>query len=199
MQLDTQPPLSAKHAQWAEKILTAAQHLLSVINEMLDLARIEAGRVDLNIETIRLETVISSCLDVMEPQARAAGVPIMSDIAAGLPQAQADAKRVRQILLNLLSNAVKYNRRGGWVRVSARLASTALVVDVEDCGQGMTDEQLAQLFQPYNRLGAERSGIEGTGLGLVISRRLANLMRGELRATQRDGGGTRFTLELPNA
>jgi CheY-like chemotaxis protein len=168
---------------------------------MLDLTGIESGSVRLALAPVALAPLAAECLQGLEPQAQAAGVALSAELA-GAPRLQvlADATRLREVLLNLLSNAVKYNRRGGWVRLSARPAGAGRVaIAVEDTGRGLSDAQLAQLFQPFNRLGAERTGIEGTGLGLVIAQRLAQLMQGSLHAARREGGGSVFTLELPMA
>lgn len=197
MQLDAQTPLAPNHVEWVRKIHAAGEHLLAMISEMLDLARIEARGIELRLELLDIHAVATASLDVMEPQAAAAGVLLTNDVPIGLPAVQADALRLRQVLLNLVSNAVKYNRRGGWVRVSAQVVGDRMRLDVEDTGQGLSDEQLEQLFQPFKRLGAERSKVEGTGIGLVIARRLAQLMHGDLRAARGAAGGSVFTLELP--
>ncbi|WP_051242108.1 hybrid sensor histidine kinase/response regulator [Azohydromonas australica] len=206
MQLDARSPLPAAQAQRLQRIQGAGEHLLTMINEMLDLTGIEAGSVRLTLEPVALAPLVLSCLDALEPMARAAEVKLDTEIAldTGLGgaagQVQADATRLREVLLNLLSNAVKYNRRGGWVRLAVRAAGPGRVaIAVEDSGPGLSDAQLGQLFQPFNRLGAERTGIEGTGLGLVISQRLAQLMHGSLRAGRGGEGGSVFTLELPVA
>jgi PAS domain S-box-containing protein len=200
MQLDVQAPLPPLQAQRLRQIQGAGEHLLTMINEMLDLNGIEAGTLRLSLEPVPLAPLAAQCLQGLEPLARAADVSLRVYLAPGITAVQADATRLREVLINLLSNAVKYNRRGGWVRLSARLAGAARVaVDVEDTGLGLSEAQLAQLFQPFNRLGAERMGIQGTGLGLVIARRLAQLMHGSLQAARREGGGSVFTLELPVA
>jgi PAS domain S-box-containing protein len=200
MQLDVQVPLPPVQAQRLRQIQGAGEHLLTMINEMLDLNGIEAGTMRLSLEPVPLAPLAAQCLQGLEPLARAADVSLRVYLAPGIAAVQADATRLREVLINLLSNAVKYNRRGGWVRLSARPAGAARVaVDVEDTGRGLSDAQLAQLFQPFNRLGAERMGIQGTGLGLVIARRLAQLMHGSLQAARREGGGSVFTLELPVA
>ncbi|NML17722.1 hybrid sensor histidine kinase/response regulator [Azohydromonas caseinilytica] len=200
MQLDRQAPLPAAQAPRLQQIQGAGEHLLTMINEMLDLTAIEAGSVRLVLAPVTLAPLVAACLQALEPLARAAQVSLHADIADPALAVQADATRLREVLFNLLSNAAKYNRPGGWVRLTARAAGAARVsVAVEDCGAGLSDAQLGQLFQPFNRLGAERSGIEGTGLGLVIAQRLARLMHGSLQAARREQGGSVFTLELPVA
>ena len=200
MQLDLQAPLPPVQAQRLRQIQGAGEHLLAMINEMLDLNGIEAGTVRLSLEPVALQPLAAEVLQGLEPLARAADVALRVHLAADAMAVQADAMRLREVLINLLSNAVKYNRRGGWVRLTARPAGAARVaIAVEDTGMGLSEAQIAQLFQPFNRLGAERLGIEGTGLGLVIAQRLAQLMHGSLRAARREGGGSVFTLELPVA
>ncbi|WP_198321044.1 CHASE domain-containing protein [Azohydromonas aeria] len=201
MRLDAREPLAAPQRQRLQRIQDAGEHLLAMINEMLDLTGIESGSLRLALGPVALAPLAQACLQALEPQARAAGVRMEVALGAEAGAAvQADATRLREVLLNLLSNAVKYNRRDGWVRLTARDAGPGrLAIAVEDCGVGLSDAQLAQLFQPFNRLGAERSGIEGSGLGLVIAQRLAQLMQGSLRARRREQGGSVFVLELPRA
>ncbi|WP_298232239.1 CHASE domain-containing protein [uncultured Azohydromonas sp.] len=200
MQLDARSPLPTAQAQRLQRIQGAGEHLLTMINEMLDLTGIESGSLRLALRPVALAPLVPSCLDALEPMARAAEVTLSAELGGAAEQVQADATRLREVLLNLLSNAIKYNRRGGWVRLTVRAAGPGRVaIAVEDSGPGLSDAQLGQLFQPFNRLGAERSGIEGTGLGLVISQRLAQLMHGSLRAGRGEEGGSVFTLELPVA
>jgi len=199
--LDAKPPLSARQQGWARQAQRAGWHLLELINETLDLSRIEAGTVRLSQEPVALAPLVADCSALLATAAAQRRVAFVEDIAPDLPAALADPTRLQQVLTNLLSNAVKYNREGGTVTVRARGDADGgrLLIEVCDSGLGMTESQMSGLFQPYNRLGREASGIEGTGIGLVISRRLAELMGGELGVQSRPGAGSTFTLTLPAA
>jgi CheY-like chemotaxis protein/anti-sigma regulatory factor (Ser/Thr protein kinase) len=153
-----------------------------------------------------LEPLLASCLELVAADAAARGIAVAHAIEPGAQGVTADALRLKQVLTNLLSNAVKYNRDGGALTVTARRmpaqgdeTSDSVELAVSDTGLGLTPEQLAALFQPYNRLGREGSGIEGTGIGLVISRGLTGLMGGTLQASSEAGVGSIFTLRLPAA
>jgi PAS domain S-box-containing protein len=201
--LDREPGLPPHQRDWAQQIQRAGWHLLEMINETLDLARIESGTVALTLVPVALEPLVAACLDMVAAAAELRGIRVGFEIDRDAAAVLADATRLKQVLTNLLSNAVKYNREGGAVHLHARRvpASTGDTVEiaVSDTGLGMTPEQLAGLFQPYKRLGRESSGIEGTGIGLVISRRLSELMSGTLEATSRSGSGSIFSLRLPAA
>ncbi|MDZ5458088.1 PAS domain S-box protein [Azohydromonas lata] len=199
MEMDADAPLRGAQAERLRKVHAAGRHLLAMISEILDLASIEAGSTPLALQALDLHALVRGSLGSVEPLAEAAGVRLINDVGAGAPAVLADGLRLHQVLLNLAANAVKYNVRGGWVRLSAREESGRVRIEVADCGRGLTDEQLAHLFQPFNRLGAEKTDIEGAGLGLVIAKGLAQLMQGELHAARREGGGSVFTLELPRA
>jgi PAS domain S-box-containing protein len=198
--MDREPVLAAHQREWALQIQRAGWHLLELINETLDLARIESGAAVLEPVPLELAPLVEACRAMVAAMATQHRVTLHERLDAVAPLVLGDATRVRQILTNLLSNAVKYNREGGSVTVAARLAAADMVeITVADTGLGMTSAQMDELFQPYNRLGRETSGIEGTGIGLVISRRLAELMGGTLDASSRAGEGSTFTLRLPAA
>ena len=200
VELDRQQPLSPSQRDWVGQIQTAGWHLLEMINDTLDLSRIESGTLKLSMEPMDLQQVISATLSMVERTAQARGVTVTQSVAPHAAQVSGDPTRVKQILTNLLTNAVKYNVDGGRVHVEARLAAPdEIEVSVSDNGLGMSEEQLAGLFQPFNRLGRERSAQEGTGIGLVISQRLAELMGGTLRVRSLEGEGSTFTLTLPRA
>jgi signal transduction histidine kinase/ActR/RegA family two-component response regulator len=200
LELDSKQPLAAHQLEWTAQMRQAGWHLLHMINDTLDLSRIESGHIDLEPRTLDLQELVDSAHALLDQRAREEGVSIEVHLGAGARAVIGDATRVRQILTNLLSNAVKYNSEGGQVIVSSRLADDGRVaLDVIDTGPGMDPTQLAQLFQPFNRLGRENGPIEGTGIGLVISLRLAELMGGTLHARSTRGMGSTFTLELPRA
>ena len=199
LELDQRHPLAAGQRTWVAQIQQAGWHLLDMINDVLDLSRIESGNVSLQLANLDLEALVASCLPLIERDSVRRGIRMQVRCQTGSMAAVGDITRVKQILINLLSNAVKYNTDGGEILVDTLRDGDFLVLRVTDTGQGMTAEQLAELFQPFNRLGRERSGIEGTGIGLVISRRLAELMGGSLQARSEAGIGSTFLLALPIA
>ena len=199
LELDRQPPLASRQADWAAQIQHAGWHLLHMINDTLDLSRIEAGALRLQPETLDLRELIPACTALVDAAARGRGVRVSTAIDPAAASVRGDLTRIKQVLTNLLSNAVKYNVEGGTVQVRTRAVDggARVEIDVVDSGLGMTPAQLAHLFEPFNRLGREASGTEGTGIGLVIALRLAELMGGSLRATTTPGNGSCFTLALP--
>ena len=198
--LDRMPALADHQRAWATQIQQAGWHLLHMINDTLDLSRIESGMLKLEPARLGPAALVEAALAMVEPAAAKRGLRIEQQTDPRAGAVLADETRVKQILTNLLSNAVKYNVDAGQIAVRVR-ATTAGTIEfvVSDSGLGMTREQMDELFQPYNRLGRERSGVEGTGIGLVISRRLAELMGGSLRAHSVAGEGSTFILNLPRA
>jgi PAS domain S-box-containing protein len=200
LELDTRQPLTASQRPWVTQIQHAGWHLLEMINDVLDLSRIESGNLRLQLETLDLAALLEATVLMLEGDARRRAVKLTRDMAPGTLTLLGDSTRVKQILINLLSNAVKYNVDGGEVHIAGRARGRdAVEIVVADTGLGMTSEQLGDLFQPFNRLGRERGAQEGTGIGLVISQRLAELMGGSLKARSEPGRGSAFTLTLPRA
>jgi len=197
MEIDAQEPLGPRQFGRAVQIQQAGWHLLAMINDMLDLSRIEAGVLAVQPENLDLPQLLGEALALVEVPARERGVAIQLELSDEARWAHADRTRVKQVLTNLLSNAVKYNRVQGEVRVTSQMTHGRVELAVRDTGLGMSVQQMAHLFQPFNRLGRERSQTEGTGIGLVIARRLAELMGGELHAASTEGTGSVFTLVLP--
>ncbi|MBC7955598.1 MAG: PAS domain S-box protein, partial [Cytophagales bacterium] len=179
------------------QILQAGWYLLELINEILDLALIESGKLSLSLEPMSLSEVLRDCQAMIEPQATKGGIRVVFEPFEGANFVKADRTRVKQVLINLLSNAIKYNRVGGSVEVSCRATSAQrLRISIQDTGEGLSREKLAQLFQPFNRLGQEAGAEEGTGIGLVVSKRLVELMGGEIGAQSTVGVGSVFWIEL---
>ncbi|MCW8915115.1 MAG: ATP-binding protein [Magnetovibrio sp.] len=199
LQLNPQVPLHPKQADSVEQIIKAGNHLLELINEILDLSRIEAGRVNLSIENIDVHEVIDDCITYISPLAEQLGIALYAGVPrAGEMYVHADRTRFRQVLLNLLSNAVKYNNDNGEVRFSISKAVFGHIrFIVSDTGPGIAKDKQEELFEPFSRLGAEATDIEGTGIGLTISRRLSELMGGGLGFTSKLGKGSEFWIDLP--
>lgn len=188
--------LSQQHRQALDHILRAGKHLLHLINDVLDLAQVESGRLTLSPEPLSVEEIVNEVIALMKPQAQSQRVSLESTPMAGMV-VRGDRLRVKQILLNLASNAVKYNRPDGWVRFHARRADDGKTrIVVEDSGQGIAQADQLKLFEPFSRLGAEQSAIEGTGIGLSISKRLVELMGGRIGVESAQGLGSRFWIEL---
>ncbi|WP_157118768.1 sensor histidine kinase [Azohydromonas lata] len=185
----------SKSEQYLQHIEEAGRHLLAMVDDLLVLQRAHEGQLRVEMETVPLAQCVQLALSLLMPQARAQQVSLLEDVPAGL-QVRADPTRLRQILSNLVSNAIKYNRPGGELRVTAERVQGRVRVRLADDGIGMTQQQLQQVFQPFARAGRERTSIPGTGLGLVISRRLAEAMDGTLTMASQEGGGTVATLEL---
>ncbi|WP_052162504.1 transporter substrate-binding domain-containing protein [Aquabacterium sp. NJ1] len=189
-------PRTKGHVQ---EILRAGKHLLHLINDVLDLEQVEAGRVALNTEVVEVSELVGELLSLMQPLADKQQVRLHTGDMQGLA-VMADAIRVRQIVLNLLSNAIKYNRVGGEVWLEAQVQAGQFVrISVRDTGMGIAERHLGLLFQPFNRLGAEAGPIEGTGIGLSLCRRLAELMRGSMGVRSQEGEGSVFWVDLPQA
>ena len=189
------PAPTAAQAESITQILQAGWHLLKLINEVLDLAVVESGKVSLSPEPVSLAEVLAECQAMMEPQAQQRGISMTFPKLAGACFVQADRTRVKQVLINLLSNAIKYNRPQGKVEVLCA-GPDRLRISVQDTGAGLPPEKLAQLFQSFNRLGQEVRGEEGTGIGLVVSKRLVELMGGIIGVESIVGAGSMFWIEL---
>ncbi|MDR3394823.1 MAG: ATP-binding protein [Parasulfuritortus sp.] len=191
-------PLLPEQKESVGHILNGGQHLLGLINDLLDLARIESDRLEVSIETIALTSVIEQAITLTAPAARLRRIDIRPDSTAGL-YIRADEARVRQILLNLLSNAVKYNHERGQVTVTHETQGAYCRIMVIDNGPGIPADQQSKLFESFQRLGAERTTTEGTGIGLVICKKLAELMGGSIGFESTVGIGSRFWLDVPTA
>ncbi len=191
---DALPP--ERRRAFVGHIVTAGHHLLALINDILNLAQIEAGKVSLSLEVVALDDVLEECRTMTEPLAEGRSVRLIFPARDG-QGVQADRTRLKQVLLNLLSNAVKYNREGGSVVVAcSRPAAERLRIAVQDTGQGMRPDQLALMFQPFNRLGQESGLQQGTGIGLVVTQHLVELMGGEMGVSSTPGVGSVFWVEL---
>ncbi len=192
-------PLTDKQREYVEYIHHGGTHLLKLVNEVLDLSTIEAGRLKVSIEPTAVHETLESVKRSMMPIADKAGVTLTVRPSDGTATVRADRLRLHQCLINLASNAIKYNRRGGSVTLDARPASgDRILFMVTDTGPGISTEHQKDLFQPFQRLGAEHTSIEGTGLGLALTRRLVEAMKGTIGFTSEPGQGSRFWIELPS-
>jgi PAS domain S-box-containing protein len=198
MQADRSEPLGERQAVRAEQIRTAGTHLLALINDALDLARIEAGGLQIAIEAVDLVAVLRDALALCHALAGRHRVAVHALAPDTAPLwVQGDALRVRQVLINLLSNAIKYSHPGGEVVLRLEPQAAWGVLEIEDHGLGMTAQQLAHLYEPFNRLGRDARSIEGTGIGLVLTRQLVEGMAGRLEIRSEAGQGTCVRVELP--
>jgi len=215
LRMDPVQPLSTEQRERVHHMESAGEHLLALVNDILDLSRIESGEMSVSSEAIPISAVVEEACTMVSPLVTEAGVEVtMSAATAGAPVArpgpfsgphagfreelwvQADRVRLRQILVNLMSNAIKYNRPGGSVAVTWRACEGQCEVLVIDTGQGIAPDKLGSLFEPFNRLGAEASRVDGTGIGLVLSRQLAEMMGGSLDITSTFREGTTASLKL---
>ncbi len=182
--------------EFSQHILKAGRHLLVLINEILDLAYVESGRLSLSIEPVAVFDVLSECQAIMDPLGNKSGIRLLFPEDHGL-NVMADRMRLKQVVLNLLSNAIKYNREAGVVVIdAATVEADYLRISVQDTGMGLQAEQVLGLFQPFNRLGQENGAEEGTGIGLVLTKRLVELMGGKIGVNSTPGMGTVFWVEL---
>ncbi len=200
MQIDRGTPLAPAQRERIDHIQSAGWHLLEMINDVLDLSRIESGSLRLSLERLDLRPLVNECQSMQHDLLRSRDVRLSTELAEDARFVAADATRLRQVLSNLLSNAIKYNRRGGRVTVRAeRGADGTVILSVTDTGAGLSTDEIGQLFQPFNRLGRERSEISGTGIGLVIARGLVELMQGRLEVESTPGEGSTFRVVLQSA
>jgi len=196
IETDTPPPTAAQRES-VTQILQAGWHLLTLIDEILDLAKVESGQVPLSHEPVSLAEVMLECQGMIEPQVQQRGIHIIFPRFDAPCFVMADRTRVKQIILNLLSNAIKYNVQHGTVEVKCiESASGNIRVSIRDTGAGLTAAEIAQLFQAFNRLGQEAGGEEGTGIGLVVAKRLVELMGGIIGVASAVGVGSVFWFEL---
>ncbi len=196
MESDSPPPTPAQKAS-IDQILQAGWYLLELINEILDLALIESGKLSISLEPVSLVDIMLECQSMIEPQAKKRNIRMSFPRFDHPCFVSADRTRVKQVLINLLSNAIKYNQTGGSVAVEyAASPPHSIRFSIRDTGAGLPPEKLAQLFQPFNRLGQEASAEEGTGIGLVVTKRLVELMGGAIGVASTVGEGSVFWIDL---
>ena len=189
--------LNAEDSDAVEHILKAGRHLLALINDVLDLARIEAGRLTISAEPVEAAELVQDAITLMAPLAGSRSIRLTSTIDSPVSYVMTDRQRCRQVLLNLLSNAVKYNHDGGEVEVRTLRNTEVLRISVRDTGPGIDPTRHEELFEPFERLGAESSGVEGTGLGLSLSKQLMHRLGGAIGVDSVPGEGSTFWIDLP--
>lgn len=209
LKMDAVGSFNEQQIDYVDQVVNAGKHLLDLINDVLDLSAIESGHLDLTFRKVRLSDVMTECLGLVTTQSTEKGIEItlerdripipmhrINDLDIVL---QTDQIRLKQIILNLLSNAVKYNTANGKILINCVQSKTgAISISITDTGQGISEEDLSQLFKPFKRLGVEYDGIEGTGIGLVITRNLIEMMGGTIEVKSSLGMGSTFRVELPS-
>ncbi len=189
--------LTPKQSQNVGHVIKAGEHLLALIDEVLDIARIEAGHAAISLEPVEVRESIRECLELIEPMATQRKISLSRGNCLDHPwHVMADRQRLRQVLLNIMSNAVKYNRPGGTISLSCEEVGERLRVRVTDSGPGIPVDKLVKLFTPFERLGVEHTGVEGTGLGLALSKHLVEAMGGTLGVESQVGCGSTFSVDL---
>ncbi|MCK4951394.1 MAG: response regulator, partial [Gammaproteobacteria bacterium] len=199
LELDDENQLSDGQKEEVEHITKSGWHLLELINEVLDLSKIEAGKVNLTLENITLMKILDECFTLIDPLANEHNIQLINNIDPHIQSSQfyVDRTRLKQIFLNLISNAIKYNSRQGSVTLTASELNNGTVrIHVTDTGPGLSAEDKTHLFRPFERIGAEKSDIEGTGIGLVITKQLVELMNGNIGVESEPGKGSTFWVEF---
>jgi CheY-like chemotaxis protein len=199
MAMDNDEPLVGKQQERLQILHQSGLRLLSLVDQLLQIGKIEQGKVSLRSRAVNVYSLVRRCIDALAPMAAERDVAIQVDVAGSDTAAvRADSNALEQVLVNLLSNAIKYNRHGGRVTLRYRAEDDGEIT-VDDTGPGLTASQMARLFEPFNRLDAARGNVQGTGLGLVISRQLVEAMGGTMQAWSEVGKGSRFRVTLPRA
>ena len=190
--------LNARQENYIRNIQASGKHLLSLINDILDLSKIEAGHMELDVATVHVPSVLQNALMLMRERAQRQNIALSCNVDTRIADIPADERKFKQIILNLLSNAVKFTPQGGRVDVDARLLNGHLEVSVKDTGVGIAREYQQAVFEEFRQVGGSGSGAhEGTGLGLALARRFAELHGGAIRLESEPGKGSTFTVSIP--
>ena len=199
MEGDAGAPLSPTQAKRLQNIVTSGRHLQGLMRDVMDIGGFETGKMTVDLRVVDANRCMEDAVSAVSAQAAEAGVTLSSEPASSSPSVLADKDRLHQCLVNLLTNAVKYNRRGGWACIELAVDPQHVDIAVRDNGLGLEVAQLQRLFEPFNRLGRESAPMPGSGLGLVITRRLVQAMNGQLRVESEPGQGSCFTIALPRS
>jgi len=198
--MELESTLSAQQRGWVLQVLSSGRHLLALMDDILDLSSVQTGQFPLHPVSNDLHATVHEARAMLGKAAQEADVTVHNHVPTGTSAwVRADAKRLQQIVSNLLSNAIKYNRRGGWVKVNAQREGPLVALSVSDSGQGLDATQMARLFNPFERVGAQRGPVAGTGLGLALTREFAQAMGGNVGVTSQVGVGSTFVVRLPAA
>jgi signal transduction histidine kinase len=189
--------LNDKQEEYLKDIHASGQHLLSLINDILDLSKIEAGRMELELTEFDLPAAVDNAVTLVRERASRKGVTVRIAIGDQVGTMRGDERKIRQVLLNLLSNAIKFTPEGGRIEVGAALDNGAVEVSVSDTGVGIAAEDQEAVFEEFRQVGASAAKQEGTGLGLALSRKFIELHGGTIRVTSEVGAGSTFTFRLP--
>ncbi len=189
--------MNPKQEEYLRDICTSGEHLLSLINDILDLAKVEAGHMELDLTTFDLPETLSGTMTLVRERAHNHDIALTLEVDPSISAIVADERKVRQMVLNLLSNAVKFTPDGGRVDVRARIEEGALEVSVKDTGKGIAHADQAIVFEEFRQAGNDGGRYEGTGLGLALTRRFAELHGGGVRLESEPGKGSTFTLTIP--
>jgi signal transduction histidine kinase len=191
-------PLNERQAEYVDDIRVAGRHLLALINDVLDLSKVEAGRMDISPEWFPLAEVVTASVQLVRPRAEEGDLELVVDVGPETAEAYGDRRRIQQVLVNLLSNAVKFTPTGGTVTVTTAADHEGVLVSVRDTGIGIASKDLARVFEDFQQAGGPERAQEGTGLGLALSRRFLELHGGEIWAESTPGAGSSFTFRLPS-
>jgi signal transduction histidine kinase len=189
--------LNDRQEEYLRDVLTSGQHLLSLINDILDLSKVEAGRMDLELDEFSLREALEHSLTMLRERASNHGIALDLTIDPDLDLIQADERKIKQVVFNLLSNAVKFTPDGGQIDVSAHLDGGDAVIAVRDSGVGISPEDQALLFEEFRQVGQGARQVEGTGLGLALSKKFVELHGGRIEVESEVGAGSTFTVRLP--
>jgi PAS domain S-box-containing protein len=196
--LDLDPGATERQRGWIGHVLSSGKHLLALMDDILDISSVQTGQLPTMPEHLSLRVVVEEAWAMLDTAARQAGIEVIDEVPPGDALAvRADRRRLKQIVSNLLSNAIKYNRPGGWVRLRAKAAGDLVELSVADSGPGLSEAERARLFTPFERLGAKHGPVAGTGLGLALSRQLAEAMGGSIEVESEPGQGATFRVRLP--